>query len=60
MANAKDQQDQIDALKQNVSDLQNRINNQPPSLISQAQLDANVADLSAANDTIKALVPPSA
>ena len=56
---AADLQSQVDALKQNVSDLQARVNAQKP-LISQAQLDQNVADISAANDAIKAVAPPQA
>ena len=56
----KDLQAAVDALKQDVSDLQARIGSQPPALITQAQLDANTADVSAASATIKALVPPQA
>lgn len=63
MATAKDQQDQIDALKRNVGALQARVaalgsGGQPvPQLIAQEQLDANVADLAAANDAVNKIAP---
>jgi hypothetical protein len=61
MALASDQQVQINELKSNVKALQDQAANPTPQLITQDQLDANVADLTAANAALKALVvPPSA
>ena len=57
MATDKDLQAQVDELKANVAALQ--AVPQPVQLISQAQLDSDVADVTAANAALKALVPPA-
>lgn len=56
MSTAADLQAAVDTLKAEVADLQTRVAAAKP-LISQAQLDANTADVAAAAAAVKAVAP---